>query len=85
MMSIPLAVSLTALTSRGVVADGERVGVRGGLRVLDAAIPVGHPDAYGVVEVGQVVGVGAVHRGAEVETLDVASLGREVLEAADGC
>ncbi len=54
------------------------------LGVLYSEVPVGDPDAYGVVEVGQVVGVVVgVDVGAEVEGAEVARLGGEVLQAAN--
>ena len=49
-----------------------------------AAIPAGRPDANGVVQVGQVVGRALGDLGLEVEALDGAGGGGEVLQAADG-
>ena len=73
------------LTGSGVIGQGEWVGVGGDLRVADAAVAVLAPDADGVVEVGQVVGllIGA-RVGLVVERLDRARGAEEELQAAHG-
>ena len=55
------------------------------LRITYAAVSVLHPDADGVVEVGEVVGVvGGAHVGLVVPALDLARGTGVVLQAPDG-
>jgi len=67
------------LTDCSVARDGEGERVSLWLRVSDAAESVGRPDADGVVHVGQLVGVHAVHFGSIVKAADLAGGGLEVL------
>ena len=77
--------SLPLTRLRGIFWDGERERVRRNLRVSDPAVPVGSPDADGVVQVCQMVWLLGVIDGAPViEAPDLAGSLEEILKAADG-